>query len=94
MGILPAALVARAHALVRRLCVVAVRAGFHLNTGQGAVILILAVVIAAGHAAANILVGLLVVHLSHLIYGFAVSGEMYCAPLQAVYAASSAPGSP
>ena len=54
------ALVACAHAFVAGLAAVAVRAGFHLDAAQAAVILISAVIIAAFNAAADILVGFLI----------------------------------
>jgi hypothetical protein len=67
---------------------VAVGAGFHLNAGQGAEILILTMVVAAVYAAADILVCLLHAHFIHLIKRFTVSGEVYSARAQADYAFS------
>ena len=56
------ALVARAHALVAGLAAVAIGAGLHLDAGKRAAILVAAMIAAALYAAANALVGLLVVH--------------------------------
>lgn len=81
-----AASVTCAHALIGRLGVVAIRAGFHLNAGQRTVVLILTVVVAAGNAATDVVVGLLLAHCFHLIKnGFAVSGEVYSARARSEY---------
>ena len=61
------AFVASAHALIAGLAAVAVAARLHLDAGQGTIILIVAVVMAAGYSAAYAGVCIFAAHGFHLV---------------------------
>ena len=81
-----AALIACAHAFIACFAIMAIGTGFHLNAGQGAIILVVTVEITTGHATAYVFVCLLVAHSLHLIKAFyRYPARLFCPALQVLF---------